>query len=257
MTTPSPSARSLARDGVRAIPIVALDLPSADDALRMARVLGDRCRFFKVGNELFTAAGPSIVRTLREELGAEVFLDLKFHDIPNTVAGAVRGAARLGARLLTVHASGGRSMLEAARQAAADEAGDACGVLAVTVLTSLDAPELAEAWGRTDQVDMQREVMRLAGLAADAAVHGVVCSGAEVAAVRARYGSRLAPLVPGIRLDRGAAHDQRRVMTPGAAQAAGARYLVLGRAVTAAPDPAAAMERVLAELAGDSRPSVA
>ena len=257
MTTPSPSARSLAHDGERSIPIVALDLPSADDALRMARALGDRCRFFKVGNELFTAAGPSIVGTLREELGAEVFLDLKFHDIPHTVAGAVRSAARLGARLLTVHASGGRSMLEAARQAAADEAGDACGILAVTVLKSLDAPGLAEAWGRIDQVDMEREVMRLAGLAADAAVHGIVCSGGEVAAVRARYGPRLAPLVPGIRLEGGAAHDQRRVMTPGAAQAAGARYLVLGRAVTGAPDPAAAMERVLAELAGHPRPSVA
>lgn len=223
----------------------------------MARVLADRCRFFKVGNELFTAAGPPIVRTLREELGADVFLDLKFHDIPNTVAGAVRSAARLGARLLTVHASGGRAMLEAARQAAADEAGDACGILAVTALTSLDASELAEAWGRTDEVDMQREVVRLAELAAESAVHGIVCSGAEVAAVRARYGDALAPLVPGIRLDGGAAHDQRRVMTPAAAQAAGARYLVLGRAVTAAPDPAVAMLRVLAELDADPRPSVA
>jgi orotidine-5'-phosphate decarboxylase len=239
----------------RAIPIVALDVPTAGDALRLARVLGTRCRFYKVGSELFTAAGPSIVTAIREEIGADVFLDLKFHDIPNTVAGAVGSAARLGARLLTVHASGGRAMLEAAQHAAWAQAGDRCGVLAVTVLTSLDAGTLAEAWGRTDEPDMQCEVMRLAALAADAGVHGIVCSGAEVAAVRARFGARLAPLVPGIRFEGSAAHDQRRVMTPAAAQAAGARYLILGRAVTSAAEPAAAMARVLAELAGDAWPT--
>ena len=235
-----------------AIPIVALDVPSAEDALRQARALGARCRFYKVGSELFTAAGPSVVRALREEMGADVFLDLKFHDIPNTVAGAVRSAARLGARLLTVHASGGTPMLEAARRAASDEAGDGCGVLAVTVLTSLEPAVLAGAWGRSDQLEMEREVLRLAGLAADAGLHGIVCSGAEVAAVRARFGDRLAPLVPGIRLAGGTTHDQHRVMTPLAAQRAGARYLILGRAVTAAEDPPAAMERVLAELRGDA-----
>jgi len=232
----------------RAVPIVALDLPSADAALSLARTLGDRCRFYKVGNELFTATGPSIVHALRDEIGAEVFLDLKFHDIPNTVAGAVRSAARLGARLLTVHASGGAPMLEAAAHAARDAVGDACGVLGVTALTSFDPRVLAAAWGRTDGLDMEREVLRLADLAADAGLHGVVCSGAEVDAVRRRFGDRLAPLVPGIRLEGGPIHDQQRVMTPSAAQAAGARYLVLGRAVTAAPDPAEAMERALAEL---------
>jgi orotidine-5'-phosphate decarboxylase len=216
----------------------------------MARGLGDRCRFYKVGSELFTSAGPAIVRTLREELDADVFLDLKFHDIPNTVAGAVRSAARLGARLLTVHASGGTPMLLAARQAA-DEAGDGgCGVLGVTVLTSLDAKVLGAAWGRTDALEMEREVLRLAGLAADAGLHGIVCSGAEVSAVRARFGDRLAPLVPGIRLAGGDAHDQSRVMTPEAAQRAGARYLILGRAVTADASPSDAMDRVLAELRG-------
>jgi len=233
-----------------AVPIVALDLPSADAALALARVLGDRCRFYKVGSELFTAVGPSIVQVLREEIGAEVFLDLKFHDIPNTVAGAVRSAARLGVRLLTVHASGGAPMLETARKAAWDAAGDACGVLGVTALTSLNPTVLAAAWGRTDGLDMEHEVLRLAGLAADAGIHGIVCSGAEVGVVRSRFGDRLAPLVPGIRLEGGEAHDQQRVMTPAAAQAAGARYLVLGRAVTAAPDPAEAMERVRAELRG-------
>ena len=235
----------------RAIPIVALDVPSQQDALRLARVLGPGCRFFKVGGELFTAAGPDVVRALREELGADVFLDLKFHDIPNTVAGAVRSAARLGARLVTVHASGGLPMLQAAQRAAADESGSACGVLAVTVLTSFAPAVLAAAWGRSDVLEMEREVLRLSGLAADAGVHGIVCSGAEVSAVRARFGDRLAPLVPGIRLAGGPTHDQARVMTPSAAQAAGARYLILGRAVTAADDPAGAMERVLAELRDD------
>ncbi|HEU4723415.1 MAG TPA: orotidine-5'-phosphate decarboxylase [Gemmatimonadaceae bacterium] len=234
-----------------AIPIVALDVPSASEALALAGALGDRCRFYKVGSELFTAAGPAVVRELREAHGADVFLDLKFHDIPNTVAGAVRSAVHAGARLLTVHASGGLPMLEAAQRTAAEESGGACGVLAVTALTSLDRVVLAQAWGRTDRLEMEEEVLRLAGLAAEAALHGIVCSGAEVAAVRARFGDRLAPLVPGIRLAGGAAHDQSRVMTPAAAQAAGARYLILGRTVTAADDPPAAMERVLAELRGE------
>jgi len=236
----------------RATPIVALDVPSTQDALRLARAVGSSCRFFKVGSELFTAEGPDVVRALREELGADVFLDLKFHDIPNTVAGAVRSAARLGARLVTVHASGGLPMLETAQRAAADEAGSGCGVLAVTALTSFEPAVLAAAWGRTDALEMELEVLRLAGLAAQAGLHGIVCSGAEVAAVRARYGDRLAPLVPGIRLAGGASHDQARVMTPSAAQAAGARYLILGRAVTAADDPAGAMQRVLAELRDDA-----
>ncbi|MBW8770424.1 MAG: orotidine-5'-phosphate decarboxylase [Gemmatimonadetes bacterium] len=235
-----------------AVPIVALDYSTAEPALALARRLGDRCRFYKVGSELFTAAGPDIVRTLREELGADVFLDLKFHDIPNTVAGAVRSAARLGARLLTVHASGGAPMLGAARQAADEVAGGACGVLAVTVLTSLDVAVLGAAWGRSDALEMEREVLRLADLAATAEVHGIVCSGAEVGAVRARFGDRLAPLVPGIRLAGGNAHDQSRVMTPAAAQRAGARYLILGRAITADQDPMAAMDRVLAELRADA-----
>jgi orotidine-5'-phosphate decarboxylase len=232
----------------RAVPIVALDFPDADSALAMARRLGDRCGFYKVGSELFTTAGPAIVRALREEQGADVFLDLKFHDIPNTVAGAVRSAARLGVRLVTVHASGGAPMLVAARRAAQEVSGESCGVLAVTVLTSLDATVLGTAWGRSDALQMEREVLRLAELAASSDLHGIVCSGAEVGAVRARFGDRLAPLVPGIRLAGGEVHDQSRVMTPAAAQRSGARYLILGRAVTADADPANAMDRVLAEL---------
>ena len=234
----------------KALPIVALDVATADEALSLARTLGSSCRFYKVGSELFTAAGPSVVHALQDELGADVFLDLKFHDIPNTVAGAVRSAAALGVRLLTVHASGGRSMLTAAQEAAEGAAarGSACELLAVTVLTSLDADSLGAAWGR-DGVAVEREVLRLASEAAEAGLHGVVCSGAEAAAVRGAHGDRLALLIPGIRLAGGSAHDQRRVMTPAAAQAAGARYLILGRAVTAAADPRRAMQAVLTELA--------
>jgi len=231
-------------------PIVALDVATADAALAMARAVGVQCRFFKVGSELFTAAGPRIVEALRGDIGADVFLDLKFHDIPNTVAGAVRSAAALGARLLTVHASGGRAMLAAAAAAALDASGGRCGVLAVTVLTSLDAAAVGEAWGRRDAVDVETEVLRLASVAAEAALHGIVCSGREAGAMRARFGDALALLVPGIRLAGGDLHDQQRVMTPAAAQAADARYLILGRAVTSAPDPAAAMARVLDELRG-------
>jgi orotidine-5'-phosphate decarboxylase len=233
----------------QAIPIVALDFSSAAEAMALVRRLGERCRFYKVGSELFTAVGPSIVRSLLDD-GAEVFLDLKFHDIPNTVAGSVRSAAALGVRLLTVHASGGAAMLRAAQDAADSTAGPGgrCELLGVTVLTSFDAAALASTWGRA-QVEVEAEVVRLAGAVAEAGLHGVVCSGAEAGAVRRVYGERLALLVPGIRLAGGSTHDQRRVMTPSAAQAAGARYLILGRAVTAAADPARAMSTVLAELA--------
>jgi orotidine-5'-phosphate decarboxylase len=230
--------------GLRAIPVVALDTGSAEAALRIVDELGDRCDFYKVGSELFTAAGPDVVRALRDR-GAQVFLDLKFHDIPNTVRGAVRSARELGASLVTVHASGGVEMMSAAVEAA-DGAVD---VLAVSVLTSHDAVSLGEAWGREELV-VREEVLRLAELAVRAGVPGMVCSGHEAASVRARFGGALALLVPGIRLAGEAAHDQRRVMTPAAAMAAGARWLVLGRAVTAAPDPVAAMEQVLGELGG-------
>lgn len=229
----------------RAIPIVALDVPSGVAALALARSLGDTCGFYKVGSELFVAEGPRIVRALRDELGADVFLDLKFHDIPNTVAGAVTSAVALGVRLLTVHASGGRAMLEAAQGAA----GGACGVLGVTVLTSLDNVSLARAWGRSS-VHVEEEVLRLADDAVGAGLHGIVCSGVEAGAVTRAHGDRLALLVPGIRLAGGALHDQRRVMTPGAAQAAGARYVIVGRAVTGAADPRVAMGAVLADLEG-------
>ena len=227
----------------RAVPIVALDVPHAEAALQLVRALGDACRFYKVGSELFTAAGPRIVHVLREA-GSEVFLDLKFHDIPNTVRAGVRSASALGARLVTVHASGGRAMLEAA----VEGAGDACAVLAVTVLTSHDAASLGESWGRAVG-DVRAEVLRLAALAHEAGVPGIVCSGEEAGAVRAAHGGQLRLLVPGVRLAGGASHDQARVVTPAAAAAAGASWIILGRAVTAAPDPAAAMRQVHEQLA--------
>jgi orotidine-5'-phosphate decarboxylase len=223
---------------VTAIPIVALDFPDAERAMTLVQTLDEKCRFYKVGNELFTASGADIVQWLRDT-GCDVFLDLKFHDIPNTVAGAVRNVAAMGVRLTTVHASGGLKMMQAAVEAAGSE----CGVLAVTVLTSLDDAQLGEAWGR-DRVDVENEVLRLAELARSAGAHGIVCSGQEAEAVHSRHGSALKLLVPGIRLPGDAPGDQARVVTPESASAAGASYIVLGRAVTAGPDPRSVMARI-------------
>jgi orotidine-5'-phosphate decarboxylase len=176
----------------------------------------------------------------------DVFLDLKLHDIPNTVAGAVRSASLLQVSLLTVHASGGEQMLRAAADAARESG--RCRILAVSVLTSLDGRSLAAAWGRSDEPAIVDEVLRLADMAVSAGLHGLVCSGLEAAAVRARFGSELAVLVPGVRLAGGKTQDQARVVTPRGAREAGARYVVIGRAVTAAADPSAAMRQVVDEL---------
>jgi len=228
---------------MRTTPIIALDVPTAKDALALVDELGDHCGFYKVGNELFTGAGPAIVTELRAR-DRDVFLDLKYHDIPNTVAGGVRAAAALGARLVTVHATGGRAMLEAA----VDAAGPTCGILAVSVLTSATGADIAAAWGRRDDVDVATEVLRLAETAARAGVHGIVCSGLEAGLVRDRFGDALAVLVPGVRAAGGAKQDQARVVTPREAAIAGARYIVVGRMVTAAADRRASMEAVLREL---------
>ncbi|HEX6573847.1 MAG TPA: orotidine-5'-phosphate decarboxylase, partial [Gemmatimonadaceae bacterium] len=177
------------------------------------------------------------------------FLDLKFHDIPNTVAGAVRKVASMGVRLTTVHASGGSKMLRAAVEAA----GDTCGILGVTVLTSLDDAQLGEAWGR-DRVDVENEVLRLAEMTRSAGAHGIVCSGHEARAVRARHGDGLKLLVPGIRLPGDNPGDQSRVMTPQSAAEAGAAYIVVGRSVTGSPDPRAAMDAVNASVKGAQVP---
>lgn len=223
--------------------IIALDVPSASEADALLARVGPGADFVKIGSELFTAAGPEIVSRMRDER-RDVFLDLKWHDIPTTVRNAARSAAKLEVRLVTVHASGGRAMLDAA----VEGAGNACGVLAVTVLTSLDAAALGEAWGHPIS-RVEDEVLRLAELAREAGAHGIVCSGAEAAMVRAKYGNTLRLLIPGIRLAGGDAHDQARVVTPEAALAAGASYLVLGRAVTAATDPREALATVKRALA--------
>lgn len=225
--------------------LVALDVESGSRALRLADELRGAVGGFKIGKRLFTLEGPAIVRALVGR-GDRVFLDLKFHDIPNTVAGAVRRVAEMGVRLTTVHASGGSKMMAAAVEAA----GASCGVLAVTVLTSLDDRLLGEAWGK-DRVDVEDEVLRMAELARSAGVHGIVCSGQEAAAVHGRHGQDLKLLVPGIRLPGDAPGDQARVMTPSEAAAAGASYLVIGRSVTTAPDPRVAMQAVLDSLPRD------
>jgi len=223
---------------MKARAIIALDVPSLTEAEALLTRIGPAADFVKIGSELFTAAGPEIVLRMRDER-RDVFLDLKWHDIPTTVRNAARAAAKLDVRLVTVHASGGRAMLDAAIEGA----GSACGVLAVTVLTSLDAASLGDAWGRPI-TRVEDEVLRLAELAREAGAHGIVCSGAEAAAVRAKYGNTLRLLIPGIRLTGGDAHDQARVVTPEAALNAGASYLVLGRAVTAATDPREALTSV-------------
>ena len=226
---------------LRAEPILALDVPSLAEARALCARLGPQADFVKVGLELYTAEGPRVVEWLRGE-GKRVFLDLKLHDIPNTVRGAARSASRMGVSLLTVHAYGGPAMVAAA----VEGAGEGTGVLAVTVLTSFDAPSLGVALGR-EAPEMGGEVLRLAGIAAAAGAHGIVCSGLEVAAARSTY-PRLRPLVPGIRLAGGATHDQARIATPERAAADGAAYLVLGRAVTEAAEPAAVLSEIVESL---------
>ncbi len=221
--------------------IVALDRADAASALALARALDPRHCRVKVGKELFTAAGPQVVEAL-QTLGFQVFLDLKFHDIPNTVAAALRTAATLGVWMVNVHAGGGRRMLEAARDAL-PQGGPL--LIAVTVLTSLTAPELHEL-GISDSVDTQ--VDRLAALAADCGLDGVVCSAAEAPRLKAAHGQAFALVTPGIRPLGSAPDDQRRVLSPSQALAAGSTYLVIGRPVNAAPDPAGALRDILVEL---------
>lgn len=224
-------------------PIVALDVPTMTSARALVDRLEDTADFFKVGLQLYTAEGPRVVEWLRG-IGKRVFLDLKLHDIPNTVRGAAQSAASLGVELLTVHAVGGEAMLRAAV-----EGGGSTGIMAVTVLTSMTQGELEAARGHAVP-SVADEVLRLARAADAAGAHGIVCAGSEVADVRAAHGDRLRTLVPGIRLGGSPTHDQARVMTPREAAAAGASYVVIGRTVTAADDPAGAMRTVLAELAG-------
>jgi len=234
-----PTTTATARDRL----IVALDFPSATQAMRLVNQLDDRCMWFKVGLELYLAAGGSIVTSLRER-GYNVFLDLKLHDIPNTVASAVRAVSPLGASLLTIHADGGAAMLAAAAEAVATTP-NAPRLLAVTVLTSMDARQL-NGTGVRDTPAVQ--VLRLAKLAASAGIDGLVCSSEEIQQLRAELGAEPFLVIPGIRPAGAAVSDQRRVATPASAIADGASMLVVGRPITQAADPAAAVEAILAEM---------
>ena len=230
---------------MKARAIVAIDVPGSTEAESLLERLGPEADFVKIGSELYTAEGPAIVRRMRAD-GRDVFLDLKWHDIPNTVRSAARSAAKLDARLVTVHASGGRAMIEAA----VEGAGNGCGVMAVTVLTSLDSAALGEVLGRS-VASMQDEVLRLADLARRAGAlqgSGAVMQGVFI---QDEAGNTLRTLVPGLRLAGGARHDQARVVTPEDAVAAGARYLVVGRAVTESTDPRetlAAVKRAVSQV---------
>ena len=224
--------------------IIPLDVPTLDDAMGLVDSLGEAADFYKVGLELFTAEGSAAVQALKQR-NKRVFLDLKLHDIPSTVARAVARARVLEVDLLTLHATGGRPMMEAAAQAAEND----LTLLGVTVLTSMTSSDMEHSWGR--EVDsIEEEVVRLATLVRDSGVGGVVASVREAAPVKKALGSDLVVVTPGIRFAGGDAHDQARASTPGAAVAAGADYLVIGRSVTQAPDPAEALRRVHEEMAG-------
>lgn len=224
--------------------IVALDFPDAAQALAIARILDPaRCRL-KVGKELFCAAGPAVVESL-QKLGFSIFLDLKFHDIPNTTAQACLAAARLGVWMLNVHAGGGVKMMRAAREALDQFSGPRPLLIAVTVLTSLDETEL-RAIGVSDTLETQ--VLRLAALAHAAGLDGVVSSPLELTALRARFPQSFCLVTPGVRPAYAASDDQTRISTPHQALSHGADYLVIGRPITRAPDPQAALEAMLAEI---------
>ncbi len=227
--------------------IVALDVPTPAQASRLVDALRGRVGLFKVGSQLFSAAGPEFVQALTAS-GEKVFLDLKYHDIPNTVAGAVGAAARLGVSLVDVHALGGRAMLEAAAGALAAGAGtgEPPRLLAITVLTSHAEETLAEL-GLAGPIPAA--VQRLARLARAAGAHGVVASPHEVGLVREACGRDFLVVTPGIRPAGARAGDQHRLATPRAAVAAGADYVVVGRPILEAPDPGAAADAIVDELA--------
>ncbi|MEY4642972.1 MAG: orotidine-5-phosphate decarboxylase [Pseudomonadota bacterium] len=222
--------------------IVALDFPDASATLRMLDLLDPGLCRVKVGKELFTRCGPELVRQI-VRAGFEVFLDLKFHDIPNTVAGAVRAAAEMGVWMVNVHASGGPAMLDAARESLGSQSSTL--LTAVTVLTSLSAEDL-RATGVNDAPDQQ--VLRLATLASTSGLDGVVCSAWEIDLLRQNLPPDFLLVTPGIRPAGDVAGDQKRVETPGTAIVRGSSYLVIGRPITQASDPRAKLEQIIAEI---------
>ncbi len=223
--------------------IVALDVTSRTASARLVEQLGDAVSFYKIGSPLFTRCGPDVVRELKEQ-GKRVFLDLKYHDIPNTVAHAVAAAVELDVDLLTVHAGGGSAMIEAARKKA--EAGNT-RILAVTLLTSFGVDDVEQVWGK-QLSSLREEVARLAQLAADAGAHGVVASPLEAETLKRRHGAEFLVVTPGIRPAGSEQGDQTRTATPADALRAGADYLVVGRPVLEAEDPVAAVRRMHEEM---------
>lgn len=225
--------------------IAALDVPTAEQALKLAQAVAPAVGAFKIGSELFTAAGPDIVKRVRDT-GASVFLDLKFHDIPNTVAKAVASAVRLDVQMLTLHTSGGSAMMraaeEAAQQTALHSGRNAPLVLGVTVLTSHDSQSLGEIGCETN---VGRHVERLAQLAVQSGLRGLVCSPLEIADLRQMLPERIQLVTPGIRTGAEPADDQKRTLTPREAMDAGANWLVIGRPIYAAENPRAATEAIL------------
>ncbi len=228
--------------------IAALDVPTVDEALPLAEQIAPFVGAFKVGSQLFTNSGPELIKRLRKQ-GATVFLDLKFHDIPNTVSKAVAAAARLDIQMLTVHAAGGLEMMEAAQESArrtAREAGHETPlVLGVTVLTSMDDRALGQIGVETH---VQKQVDRLARLAMAAGLRGLVCSPLEIAQLRRILPAGIQLVTPGIRVAQEKADDQRRTLGAKEALQAGADWLVIGRPIYGAPDPRGAAESILASL---------
>lgn len=224
----------------------AIDTIDLAAAQSLCRALKGAVGGVKLGLEFFVANGPAGVRAAAAEFDLPLFLDLKLHDIPNTVAGAVRASLPLAPAFLTIHASGGPAMIEAAAKTAALAGESRPRILAVTVLTSLDDGDLAKVGQQTPALE---QVVRLARLAQESGADGIVCSPAEAAAVRAACGPDFILMIPGIRPEWAAAGDQKRFTTPAQAMAAGATHLVIGRPITGADDPAAAARRIAAELA--------
>ena len=225
--------------------MVALDMDEGDRAARLAAEIGSQVDALKIGSQLFTRNGPELVQRIIAT-GGRVFLDLKYHDIPNTVAAAVRGASEMGVSWLTVHASGGSRMIRAAKEAAGDTR-----ILAVTVLTSLDKEAIREI-GLSGEV--RDQVVRLGALSREAGADGIVCSALEVGLLRETLDEDCILVTPGIRSAGSSFDDQARVATPAGAVAAGANYLVVGRPVVQAPDPREAVKSILEEM-GQPQPS--
>lgn len=222
--------------------LLVLDVSSREEAMKLVRPLYEHVGMFKVGTQLFTAEGPSLVREI-VDLGGKVFLDLKFHDIPNTVSRGVLEAAKLGVSLMTIHAAGGRVMMETVAKQLQDKFGDRKPmVVAVTVLTSLNDAELVEVGIARP---MAQQVVAMAKLAEECGIAGVVCSPQEIQLVRRAAGPDFKIVTPGIRMPGQSANDQQRLATPREALTAGADYIVVGRAVTAAPDPRKALEALV------------